>query len=328
MESWSHLAGPTKLLPRKTSRKPFIPTFFPELLMNMVWLLEPFRHEFMQRALFGCAVIGFTNGALSSFIVIRRLALMADAMAHSLLPGVAVALLLFGLMPGTLFVGALVAALLVAFGTQIISNSSRIKEDTSLGLLFACSFSLGLVLISLSSVRVNVSDYLFGNILGLGDADLWTIYLISLVALPTLVAMERPLLLTTFEPSIASSQGVPVNRVKYLLMGLLVLAMISSLQAVGVILALGMLIAPAATIYLLSDSLATMFWAGGILGSAGSCIGLLISFWLNLPSGPCIVLVLGGVFLLAYLFSPRYGIVPKLLRPRHLHEASLARWKR
>ena len=111
----------------------------------------------------------------------------------------------------------------------------------------------GLVLISLSSVRVNVSDYLFGNILGLGDADLWIIYLISLIVLPTLVAMERPLLLTTFEPSIASSQGVPVNKVKYLLMGLLVLAMISSLQAVGVILALGMLIAPAATIYLLSD---------------------------------------------------------------------------
>jgi manganese transport system permease protein len=207
--------------------------------MNMDWLFEPFRHGFMQRALFGCALIGFTNGALSSFIVIRRLALMADAMAHSLLPGVAVALILFGLMPATLFVGALLAALLVAFGTQIISNSSRIKEDTALGLLFACSFSLGLVLISLSSVRVNVSDYLFGNILGLGDADLWIIYLISLVALPVLVALERPLLLTMFEPAVASSQGVPVNSVKYLLIGLLVLAMISSLQAVGVILALG-----------------------------------------------------------------------------------------
>jgi ABC-type Mn2+/Zn2+ transport system permease subunit len=296
--------------------------------MNMVWLIEPFRHEFMQRALFGCALIGFTNGALSSFIVIRRLALMADAMAHSLLPGVAVALLLFGLIPGTLFIGALLAALLVAFGTQIISNSSRIKEDTSLGLLFACSFSLGLVLIGLSRVGVNVSDYLFGNILGLADVDLWTIYLISLVALPTLVALQRPLLLTIFEPSVAASQGVPVTSVKYLLMGLLVLAMISSLQAVGVILALGMLIAPAATIYLLSDSFATMFWAGGILGSVGSCAGLLISYWLNLPSGPCIVLVLGGVFLLAYFFAPRYGIVSKLLKPSHLHEASLVRWKR
>jgi manganese transport system permease protein len=295
--------------------------------MSLTWLFEPFRHEFMQRALFGCALIGFTNGALSAFIVIRRLALMADAMAHSLLPGVAVALLLFGLVPGTLFVGALVAALLVAFGTQIISNSSRIKEDTALGLLFACSFSLGLVLISFSRLRVNVTDYLFGNILGLGDADLWIIYLISLIVLPMLVALERPLLLTVFEPSVAASQGVPVNTLKYLLMGLLVLSMISSLQAVGVILALGMLIAPAATIYLLSDSFTTMFWMGGILGCLGSCAGLLTSFWLNLPSGPCIVLVLGLIFLLAYLFSPKYGIVTKLLRPHHLHEASLARWK-
>jgi manganese transport system permease protein len=296
--------------------------------MSLTWLFEPFRHEFMQRALFGCALIGFTNGALSSFIVIRRLALMADAMAHSLLPGVAVALLLFGVAPGTLFVGALVAALLVAFGTQIISNSSRIKEDTALGLLFACSFSLGLVLISFSRLGVNVSDYLFGNILGLGDADLWIIYLISLIVLPMLVALERPLLLTVFDPSVAASQGVPVNTLKYLLMGLLVLSMISSLQAVGVILALGMLIAPAATIYLLSDSFTSMFWMGGILGGAGSCAGLLISFWLNLPSGPCIVLVLGLIFLSAYLFSPKYGIVAKLLRPRHLHEASLARWNR
>jgi ABC-type Mn2+/Zn2+ transport system permease subunit len=295
--------------------------------MSLTWLFEPFRHEFMQRALFGCALIGFTNGALSAFIVIRRLALMADAMAHSLLPGVAVALLLFGLAPGTLFVGALLAALLVAFGTQIISNSSRVKEDTALGLLFACAFSLGLVLISFSRLGINVSDYLFGNILGLGDADLWSIYLISLIVLPMLVALERPLLLTVFEPSVAASQGVPVKTLKYLLMGLLVLSMISSLQAVGVILALGMLIAPAATIYLLSDSFTSMFWMGGILGCAGSCTGLLISFWLNLPSGPCIVLVLGLIFLLAYLFSPKYGIVTKLLRPHHLHEASLARWK-
>jgi manganese transport system permease protein len=249
-------------------------------------------------------------------------------MAHSLLPGIAIALLLFGLIPGTLFIGALIAAVLVAFGTQIISNSSRVKEDTALGLLFACSFSLGLVLISISRLSVNVSDYLFGNVLGLGDADLWTIYLISLVVLPTLVALQRPLLLTMFEPSVAASQGVPVNRLKYLLMGLLVLSIISSLQAVGVILALGMLVAPAATIYLLSDSFTSMFWASGILGCIGSCAGLLISFWLNLPSGPCIVLVLGLIFLLAYVFGPKYGIATKILRSRHHHDASLARWKR
>jgi ABC-type Mn2+/Zn2+ transport system permease subunit len=172
-----------------------------------------------------------------------------------------------------------------------------------------------------------VSDYLFGNILGLSDADLWTIYLISLLVLPTLVALERPLLLTIFDPLVAASQGTPVNTLRYLLMGLLVLAMISSLQAVGVILALGMLIAPAATMYLLSDSFPVLFWAGGVVGCFGSCAGLLASFWLNLPSGPCIVLVLGLIFLLAYLFSPKYGLIAKIVHPKHLHEASLARWR-
>lgn len=295
----------------------------------MHWLLEPFRHEFMQRALFGCALIGFTNGALSSFVVLRRLALMADALAHSLLPGLAVALLLFGLAPAGLFFGALVAALLVALGVQFISSSSRIKEDTSLGLLFACAFSLGLILLRYSPVPVNVSHYLFGNILGLADADLWIIYGISFFVLPLLVLFQRPLLLLLFQPAIAATQGVWVKSLGYLLMMLLVLAMIASLRAVGVVLALGMLIAPAATIYLCADSLAAMFWGGGLIGMLGSCLGLFVSYWLDLPSGACIVLVLGLIFLGAYFFSPRYGLLPRRFRRRrHLHEESLARWER
>ncbi len=293
----------------------------------MNWLEEPFRHEFMQRALFGCALIGFVNGALSAFIVLRRLALMADAVAHSLLPGLAVALILFGLAPGTLFLGALFAALLVAGGVQLISGSTRLKEDTSLGLLFACSFSLGLVLLSFSPARVNVTHYLFGNILGLADSDLWIIYSISLVGLPLLVALQRPLVLMMFEPSVAASQGVPVRLLNYLLIGLLVLAMIGSLQAVGVILALGMLIAPAATIYLFSDNFATIFWGGGLLGLAGSCAGLLISYRLDLPSGACIVLTLGLIFLAAFIASPRYGLAAHLRRRHRLHHESLARWE-
>lgn len=293
----------------------------------MTWLLEPFRHEFMQRALFGCALIGFVNGALSAFIVLRRLALMADAIAHSLLPGVAVALILFGLAPGTLFAGALIAALLVAAGVQIISGSSRIKEDTSLGLLFACSFSLGLVLLSYSPSQVNVTHYLFGNILGLADSDLWIIFLISFIVLPLLVAFQRPLLLMMFEPSVAATQGVRTRLLNYLLIGLLVLSMISSLQAVGVILALGILIAPAATIYLLSDSFAAMFWGGAVVGMLGACTGLFVSYWLNLPSGACIVLLLGLIFLCAYFFSPRYGLISKFTRRKHLHKESLARWE-
>jgi ABC-type Mn2+/Zn2+ transport system permease subunit len=217
--------------------------------------------------------------------------------------------------------------LLVGLGVQIISGSSRIKEDTSLGLLFACSFALGLVLLSLSPSQVNVTHYLFGNILGLADGDLWIIYLISFIVLPLLVAFQRPLLLLMFEPSVAASQGVLVRPLTYMLMGLLVLSMISSLQAVGVVLALGMLIAPAATIYLCSDSFAAMFWGGGMIGMLGSCAGLFVSYWLNLPSGACIVLVLGVIFFAAYLFSPKYGVLSKFLRRRHLHEESLARWE-
>jgi len=293
----------------------------------MNWLTEPFRHEFMQRALFGCALIGFTNGVLSSFIVLRRFALMADAMAHSLLPGVALALIIFGLSPGSLFLGALIAALLVAIGVQVIAGSTRIKEDTALGLLFACSFSLGLVLLSFSPAQVNVSHYLFGNILGLSDSDLWIIYLISFIVLPLLVAFQRPLLLLMFEPSIAASQGIHVRLLNYMLVGLIVLSMISSLQAVGVVLVLGMLIGPAATVYLCSDSFPAMFWGGGIIGMLGSCLGLFLSYWLNLPSGACIVLVLGLIFFAAYIFSPKYGVIEKLLHRRHRHEESLARWK-
>jgi len=182
-------------------------------------------------------------------------------------------------------------------------------------------------LLSLSPAQVNVTHYLFGNILGLSDADLWITYLISFIVLPLLVVFQRPLLLMMFEPSVAASQGVLVRPLNYMLMALLVLSMISSLQAVGVVLALGMLIGPAATIYLCSDSFAAMFWGGGILGMIGSCLGLLVSYWLNLPSGACIVLVLGVIFLLAYLLSPKYGVLSKFLQRRHLHEESLARWE-
>jgi ABC-type Mn2+/Zn2+ transport system permease subunit len=131
-----------------------------------------------------------------------------------------------------------------------------------------------------------------------------------------------------FEPSVAASQGVPVAGLRYFLMGILVLSMISSLQAVGVVLALGMLIAPAATLYLITDSFNLIFWAAGFLGALGSCLGLWCSYIFNLPSGACIVLVLGCFFLLAYLFSPRYGLITKLLRRQHFHEESLARWRR
>ncbi len=292
----------------------------------MDWLFEPFHHEFMRRVFVGSALIGFTNGFLGAFVVLRRLALMADSLSHSLLPGLAVGMMLFGLAPAGLFFGALVAALIVALGAQLIARNSRLKEDTALGILYTVAFSAGVILISFVKVRVSLMHYLFGNILGLSDSDLWTVWGISLAVIPLLAALQRPLLVTLFDPAVAASQGVRVTALNLLLMVCLVLTMIASLQAVGVILLLGLLIAPAATVYMLCDSYAAMLWGGGFLGMFGACAGLLLSYWLNLPSGACIVLVLGAIFFAAYVFSPRYGLMRRFVKARHFHDESLARW--
>lgn len=293
----------------------------------MRWILDPFHFEFMQRALLGCILIGFTNGFLSAFIVLRRMALLADALSHSLLPGLAIGAIFFGLAPMGLFFGAVSAAAMVALGGQLLSRSSRLKDDTAIAALYTIAFALGILLLNYSRVRVDLHHFLFGNILGLTDLDLWISYGISALTLLVLISQQRALLLTLFDATVAKSQGVPVTRLLYLLMILMVLAMISSLQAVGVVLSLGLLVLPGATVYLWCDSFDAMAWGGGVIGMIGSCAGLLISYWTNIGSGPAIVLVLGLFLLVSYLFSPRYGILVRLLKPKHLHEESLARWR-
>ena len=293
----------------------------------MDWLLEPFQHAFMQRALVACVLIGFLNGFMGGFVMLRRMALMADSLSHSLLPGLAVGVLLFGLAPMGLFFGALSAALVVALGAQLLARGARVKEDTALAILYTSAFSSGVVLLSFVKVRVSLLHYLFGNILGVSNQDLWLAYGVAVVVLPLLVAAERPLQLLLFDASVARSQGVPVTLLNIGLVVALVLTMLSSLQAGGVILLLGLLIAPAATVYLLCDSFPVLLWGGGALGVFGAVSGLWLSYWLGVPSGACIVLVLGGLFCVAYLVSPRYGLLPKLWKARHFHKESLARWE-
>lgn len=292
----------------------------------MNWLLEPFGYEFMQRAFVVCVLIGFTNGFLGAFVVLRRLALMADALSHSLLPGLAVAAIFVGLSPAGLMVGGLIAAAIVAVGGQMIARSSRIKDETAIASLYIVAFAIGIVLIRYARVRVDLDAFLFGNILGVADSDLWTSFGISVVILLSLMILHRPLLVALFEGSVARTQGIPVTALLAALILMIVLAMLSSLQAVGVLLSLGLLILPAATMYLLSDSYQYLSWGGAVLGVAGAVTGLIVSYWANIPSGPAIVMVLGAAFILAYLFSPKYGVITRALRPRHMHEESLGRW--
>lgn len=291
------------------------------------WLFEPFEAAFMQRALLGCLLVGFTNGFLSSFVVLRRLALLADALSHSLLPGLAVGAILFGLSPVGLFTGAALAALFVGVGGQLVARSSRLKDETAIGALYTLAFASGILILKYARAPVDLSHFLFGNVLGMEDADLWIIYGVGFVAVASVVACQRGLLLAMFEPSVAQSLGVPVARLNYLLLTLVVLAMIASLRAVGVVMSVGLLILPGATIYLVSDHFRVIAWGGGLLGAVGSCAGLMLSYWLEVPSGPAIVLVLGAAFVGALLFGPRYGVLARLRPPRHLHESSLARWE-
>jgi ABC-type Mn2+/Zn2+ transport system permease subunit len=227
-----------------------------------------------------------------------------------------------------LLLGGLLAAVFVALGGHLISRSSRVKEETAIAALYIVAFAFGIAIIKYAGVKVSLDHFLFGNILGVGDSDLWTSYAITCAVLLLLVAFERPLLLAIFESSVAKALGVPVGLLLGMLILLIVLAMVSSLQAVGVLLSLGLLILPAATIYLLSDSFDTMLWGGAALGTIGSVAGLLLSFWANIPSGPAIVLILGALFLAAYLFGPRYGVLSRYFKRRHLHEESLERWEK
>jgi len=295
----------------------------------MNFLHDLWSHEFMRRALVGGALIGFTNGFLGTFIVLRRMSLMADALSHSMLPGLALGLLVAGgLSASGLFLGGITAAFLVALGAMLLARTSRLKEDASLAILYTVAFSAGVVLLQFVPTPVDLKHWLFGDILGIGDADLWIAYGVTLAVVPGLLLVLRPLVLTLFDPMVARSQGVKVDALHVLLIAASVLAMISSAQAVGVILMLGLLVAPAATLYLLSDNFSTMLWGGAALGTAGSVLGLVLSYrFEKVPSGAAIVLVLGVCFLAAWAFGPRYGLLARLRKRRHFHEESLSRWE-
>jgi ABC-type Mn2+/Zn2+ transport system permease subunit len=275
------------------------------------WLIEPFLHPFNQRAMLAALMIGFTNGYASAFVVLRKSALKVGSLSHALLPGIAVAILVAGLHDWSAFLGSLFAALLIGLGSLAVSRGSRIDQDSALAILYTAAFSGGIILLRRLNVTSEMEDWLFGNIMGLRDSDLWTNFWISTGALLFLTALHRPLLMTLFDTEVAATLGVPVRFLQYALFAVLIVVLISSLQAVGCMLALGLLVTPAATIYLLTDSTEALFWGGAILGGVCASSAVLIGWWLNIEQGPAIVLVLGAVFLLAFLFSPKYGVIRK-----------------
>jgi manganese/iron transport system permease protein/iron/zinc/copper transport system permease protein len=280
------------------------------------WLMEPFQHPFNQRAVLAALLIGCTNGYASAFVVLRKSALKVGSLSHALLPGIALAILVVGLHDWSAFLGSLFAALIIGLGSLAVSRGSRLDHDSALAILYTAAFSGGIILLRRLGVAQEMEDWLFGNIMGLRDSDLWTNFWISFAALGILTALHRPLLMTLFDAEVAATLGVPVRALNYLLMAVLIVVLISSLQAVGCMLAIGLLVAPAATVYLLTDSTHAMFWGGALVGGLTSAIAVLAGWWLNIEQGPSIVLMLGAVFAMAFLLGPKYGLLARVSRSR------------
>lgn len=274
-------------------------------------LLTPLSYAFIQRGLLAALMVGVLCSVIGCYVVLRSMAFLGDAMAHAVLPGVAVAYLL----GRNLTLGALAAALVIAFGVGLFSRRGMIKEDTAIGVLFAAALSLGIVLISsIRTYAVDLSHILFGNVLGVSSLDLWLTAIIGGVILVSLLVFYRQFLVISFDPVLAATLRMRVGAFNYLLLVLLALTIVISMQTVGVGLVAAMLVTPAATAYLLVRRLPSMMVLSGLIGGFSSLVGLFASYHLNVASGAAIVLTTTLIFLVVFLFAPQRGLVWDLSR--------------
>jgi len=271
----------------------------------LLFLNEPLA----QRSLWACGVIGFSNGFVSALVVLRRSSLQIGTISCALMPGIALAILLFGLVQVSILVGAVIAGLMVGLGSLFVSRTSKLDHDTALSIIHTTAFALGYIILIRLGLQQKADDWLFGNIMSMGDADLWIAYATGALAVLGITAFFRPLLLYLFDARAAAAMGLPVRAFSYGIFALIILVLVSSLQAVGAFLTLGLLVAPAATMYLLTDKAGPMFWGGGLVGGLGSVAAFFLSYPLGWHLGAAIIVVLGAIFLLAYAFSPKYGLL-------------------
>jgi manganese/iron transport system permease protein len=277
----------------------------------IAWLTEPLVYGFMQRGMLVAVLVGLACSVVGCYVVLRSMAFIGDAMAHSILPGVAVAYLL----KGSLLVGGLVAAIAVALGIGFFSRQGRLKEDSAIGILFAAAFSLGVILISsIRTYALDLSHILFGNVLGVSVTDLLLTAGLVVVVLLVVFLLYKELLVVSFDPVLAATLRLPAERLRIVLLVLLAVTVVVSLQSVGIGLVASMLVTPGATAYLLTRRLPRMIGLSALFGALSGVIGLYASYYLDVVSGAAIVLTSTLFFLLAFLFAPRRGILWKWVR--------------
>jgi manganese/iron transport system permease protein len=257
------------------------------------YLLDPLQFEFMRRALAAVVLTGVVSGVLGSYVVLRGMAFIGDALSHAVFPGIVIAVAL----GRSILLGAMVVGLLTACGIALISRSRRVSEDTAIGILFAGMFALGVVLVSsLASYQKDIADLLFGSILGVSTSDLELAGAATAVVLVTVLLLNKEFSLIAFDREMADAMRYPVFALDLLLLALITLAIVVSLRAIGNILVLAMLVTPAATARLLTNRLLVMQALAAAIGAACGVAGLYISFWWDLASGGTIVVTATLVF--------------------------------
>ena len=260
-------------------------------------LLQPFQFSFMTHALWIMAIVSIPTSLLSCYLVLQGWSLMGDAISHAVLPGVVVAYLLN--IP--LIIGAFCAGMLCALATGFLSENSRVKQDTVMGIVFSGMFGFGIVLYTKVTTDVHLDHILFGNMLGVSSDNLWTAGAISLGVSALLLAKRRDLLLQSFDPIQAQAVGLPVGLLHYGMLAMISLTIVATLSAVGIILSIGLLIAPGAIAFLVTKRFEHMLVVSALVTFVSGFLGIYVSFFIDSAPAPTIILILTGFFIAAFL---------------------------
>ncbi|MBO1198809.1 metal ABC transporter permease [Staphylococcus simiae] len=266
-------------------------------------MLEFFEHlftyQFLNRALITSIIVGIVCGTVGSLIVLRGLSLMGDAMSHAVLPGVALSFL-FGI---PMFIGALITGMIASIFIGYITSSSKTKPDAAIGISFTAFLAIGIIIISLINSTTDLYHILFGNLLAITQSAFWTTIIIGLIVLLLIIIFYRPLMISTFDPTFSRMSGLNTTLIHYFIMLLLSLVTVASIQTVGIILVVALLITPASTAFLISKNLYTMMIIASLISIISSIIGLYYSYIYNIPSGATIVICTFIIYIATLSFS-------------------------
>jgi manganese/iron transport system permease protein len=280
------------------------------------FLTDPLAYGFMQRGLVASVMVGIVCAVMGTFVVLKGLAFIGDAVSHATFPGLVIAYI----VGAPLYIGGAIAAVATALAIGLVSRRGRLRFDTSVGVLFAGTFAFGVLLFS--TIKNYVADllgYLLGNVLGISTADLLQLAILGAIVLAIVLLVRKELLFATFDPLGAAASGLPVGFLEYLLLALLGVTIVVSIQAVGIIMVVAMLVTPSATAQLLVVRFGRMMLIAVAIAAVSAVSGLYLSFYLNLASGASIVLIETIFFAVALVLGPRTGLLSRA--PRMIGQA-------